>query len=96
MGSVEAGRLDFARSGVAPHREVARAGAAANNTDPTPLAWKATADQILAKVRRAQVAPGESRHPETVFGDDDAGSAEPDDGEAFRRVHESGPPRRQE
>ena len=27
----------------------------ANNTDPTPLVWTATADQILAKVRRGRV-----------------------------------------
>ncbi len=27
----------------------------ANNTDPKPFVWTATADQILAKVRRGRV-----------------------------------------
>jgi len=28
----------------------------ANNTEPTPFVWTATAEQILAKVRRGRVA----------------------------------------
>ena len=56
----------LSRSRTAPHREVQRARALllaaieaylqANNADPRPFIWTASAEAILAKVRRGRVA----------------------------------------
>ena len=56
----------LSRSPGAPHREVQRARALllaaieaylqANNADPRPFIWTASAEAILAKVRRGRVA----------------------------------------
>ena len=53
----------LSRSRTAPHREVQRARALllaaylqANNADPRPFFWTASAEAILAKARRGRVA----------------------------------------
>ena len=53
----------LSRSPSAPHREVQRARALllaaylqANNADPRPFIWTASAEAILAKSRRGRVA----------------------------------------